>query len=76
MLVFVSQGEMIARIQNLMQMEGLYYYRNTAVHPFKLKEAYTFIESEVEAELNNFMPVPELTDKSIFKVTRNQFRGY
>lgn len=77
MLICPTMEEQLARIQNIIQMEALYYYKtNKSFQPFKLTSAYTFIRSEVEAKVNNFMPVPALSTDTLFTATRKQLRGY
>ncbi len=77
MLICPTMEQQLARIQNIVQMEGLYYYKtNKGFEPFKLSNAFTFIGSEVEAKVNNFMPVPALSTDTLFTATRKQLRGY
>lgn len=77
MLICPTMEQQLARIQNIVQMEALYYYKkNKGFEPFKLSNAYTFIGSEVEAKVNNFMPVPSLSTDTLFTATRKQLRGY
>jgi len=77
MLIAPTEEEQLARIKNIIQMESLYYYKkNKGYEPFKLTEAYTFINSEVEVKVKNFMPLPTLSTDTLFTAKRQLLRGY
>jgi len=77
MLAIPKEVEQLARIQNIIQMEGYYHYRHTmGGRPFDLKNAYAAISSETTATVKQFMGMPTLSNTSLFTVRRVQMRGY
>jgi len=76
MCIVPTKEQMLARIQNIVQMESSFYYNmRDGTYGFDLEQAYTFIGTEVNAKVNNFLPVPEVL-RSSFRVTRSMMRGY
>lgn len=75
MLLTVTKEQQMGRLQNLIQMESLYYYNKQGVsYVFDLKHSYTYIESTAKVKVKQLMP--SLSDASVFTVDRKQYRGY
>lgn len=75
LLLTVTEEQQMARLQNLIQMEGTYYYNELDVsYTFDLSKSYTFIETDVEADISQMLPT--LTSSSLFTVSRVLYRGY
>lgn len=72
-LLTVDQDTLLVRIQNLIQMEGAYYYRNK--FDFTLDHAYTYIHSSFSGVLNPLFQLDQLGDGP-FAITRSQYTGY
>lgn len=75
MMFIVTKEERESRLMNLIQMETLNYYKNQqATFTFDLKKAYTFMDVDVNATVNQMLP--SLLDTSLFTIDREHYRGY
>ena len=75
MLITVQEDAMLARLQNLVQMETLYYYtQKKASFTFDLRDSFTYLDATVKVDINQVMP--SLLDSALFTVERQQYRGY
>ena len=76
MLLFLVDGQtIINRLANLIQMETRYYYdKNKAGYDFNIRNAYTYLETSVDASIVQMMPT--LTESSLYNIHRVQYRGY
>lgn len=70
----VDQDTLLARLQNLMQMEAAYHYRNQ--YDFKLNKTYTYIYSDVTGSLNPMLKLDRLGENGPFQIRRKQYTGY
>jgi hypothetical protein len=70
LLITVRRSKQVARIADIVQMEGSYHYDFT----FKLREAYTFVSASADAKVKQFMP--SIMPESLFNRTAVQYRGY
>lgn len=74
-MLLVSNDERYDRLMNLIQMECTNYYVNQkATYIFDLKKAYTFLDVDVNATVNQMLPT--LIESSKFTVNREHYRGY
>lgn len=77
MLVIPTEPEQLARIQNIIQMEGYYHYRYVLEgRPFDLRKAYAGVHSEVSANTAQFLSLPRFSAENPFAVNRIQMRSY
>jgi len=77
LIILPTESEQLARIQNIIQMEGYYHYRNDpGMRPFDLRRAYAGVYGEVSANVVQFLNIPKLSASDPFAVTRVQMRGY
>ena len=74
MLLFSTNDQITGRLQDLVQMEGKYYYQENKKSDFSLNKCYTFVETEADVKIKQIMP--SLTDSSLFEVKRKIYRGY
>ncbi len=74
MLLFVTNDDMINRLQSVIQMETKYYYQDTKKADFSLDKSYTFVEVGADVKIKQILP--SLTDSSLFEVKRKIYRGY
>lgn len=74
-LLTVSNDDMYARLHNIIQMETLYYYKQTNKDfVFDLRNAYSFLHVEAQVEIDQILP--SMIDSSRFTVMRELYRGY
>lgn len=75
LMLTVGKETQMNRLSNIIQMESLYYYKSKNVnYLFNLKNTYTYLHTEVNVNVNQLMP--SLSSSSLFKITREQVRGY
>lgn len=75
LLMFANDpNDVLARMQNLIQMEGVQNYR--ASFDFELDKTYTYLKSSVSGTLNPMLPADKLTEKGLFSFTNTQYTGY
>lgn len=75
LLLTVTDKQQVGRLQNLIQMETLYYYQNKGVnYTFDLRKSYTYIEVDANVTVKQLMP--SLIDSSLFTIDRKMYRGY
>ena len=71
----VTKEQQLARLQNLIQTETLYYYQQKGVdYTFDLRSSYTYLRTEADVKVKQMLPA--LIDSSLFEITREQYRGY
>lgn len=75
LLLNVTKEQQLARLQNLIQTETLYYYQQKGVdYTFDLRSSYTYLHTEADVKVKQMLPA--LIDSSLFEITREQYRGY
>lgn len=75
LLLTVTKEQQMARLSNLIQMETLYYYQQEGVEEiFDLRNAYTYLYTKADVQVNQMLPA--MIDSDKFRVTREQYRGY
>ncbi len=75
LLLTVEEEQQLARLSNLIQMETLYYYQQEGVEEiFDLRNAYTYLYTKADVQVNQMLPA--MIDSDKFRVTREQYRGY
>jgi hypothetical protein len=75
MMITVTEESMVARLQNVIQMETLYYYtQKKASYTFDLRNCFTYLDTQAEMNINQVMP--SLLNSDLFLVKRQQYRGY
>lgn len=74
MFLTVNQETLLKRMQNIMQAESAHHYRNKS--GFDLDKAYTYIETDVQGQLNPMLPTDRLTENGLFTFSRKQYTGY
>ena len=77
MLLFtVDEAQTLSRIQNLVQMESTYYFKNVKKNGkvFDLRKSYTYVKIDVDASVKQMLP--SLADSSLFDIQRTMYRGY
>ena len=75
LLLTVTKEQQLARLQNLIQTETLYYYQQKGVdYTFDLRSSYTYLRTEADVKVKQMLPA--LIDSSLFEITREQYRGY
>lgn len=70
----LSDPQLLDRIRNLIQMETSNYYRIEGMGTFDIGKSYTYISADVDISVKQLMP--SLTDSSLFRIHRTQYRGY
>lgn len=73
-LLMTSNDKIVERLQNIIQMEAKTQEKTT--NDFSLDRAYTYIKTDVEAELNPMFRIDGLSDNGVFTVRRSQYVGY
>ena len=73
-LLMTSNDKIVERLQNIIQMEAK--TQEKATNDFSLDRAYTYIKTDVEAELNPMFRIDGLSDNGVFTVRRSQYVGY
>lgn len=74
LMIAVKQDEFIKRIKNVIQMEGSKKYENSG--GFKLSKAYTYVQANVNYELNPMFTLEGLTDHGAFTGKVTKYTGY
>lgn len=73
----VNEPEFLNRLANLIETETKYYYSTCEAdksHGFTLSDAYTNISVSVDANINQMLP--SLLSADIFRISRENYRGY
>ena len=73
----VNEPEFLNRLANLIETETKYYYSTCEAdksHGFTLSHAYTNISVSVNANINQMLP--SLLSADIFRISRENYRGY
>lgn len=73
----VNEPEFLNRLANLIETETKYYYSTCEAdksHGFTLSDAYTNISVSVNANINQMLP--SLLSADIFRISRENYRGY
>lgn len=74
-LVTVTEESMLARLQNLIQMETLYYYQQQkATYTFDIRNCFTYLNTSTKMSITQVMP--SLLKSDLFTIERQQYRGY
>lgn len=73
-LLMTSNDRIVERLQDIIQMEAATQEKATAA--FSLDRSYTYIRTDVEAELNPMFRIESLSKTGIFTVRRTQHTGY
>lgn len=73
-LLMTSNDTIVERLQNIIQTEAK--TKEKATNDFSLDQTYTYIKTDVEAELNPMFRIDALSDSGIFTVRRSQHVGY
>jgi hypothetical protein len=71
-MLMVPSKHYKTRLQNIIQLEGKAFNGSG----FKLKNAYTYVYSEVNYQLNPMFNIAGLTDGEKFKGKTTQYAGY
>jgi hypothetical protein len=74
LLLTTSQATMMSRLQNLIQMEGKEYYKNS--YNFSLDNAYTYVEATVKGKLNAMFDIQAFADKGPLQIEHKRYIGY
>ena len=73
----INEPEFLNRLANLIHTETKYYYSTCGAdksHSFTLTNAYTNISVTADARVNQMLP--SLLSADLFKISRENYRGY
>ena len=73
-LLMTSNDRIVERLQDIIQMEAA--QQEKATNTFSLEQSYTYIRTDVEAELNPMFQIESLSKTGVFDVRRTQHTGY
>ena len=77
MCLFMNRENALNHLADIIAMEAEGYYQDqNKVKHFDLGQSFTFVRSEVSGSVNQIMPIPTLSSRSLLNTRVLQYRGY